>query len=243
MGAMMRALLDLQEIELQLVDIRRELDRKQRQVSAQQARLETARHEYDARHESTRRLQMQFDELDVEIKARSAHIDKLRQQLNTVRTNKEYAALLSQMNNEKADLSKYESRAMQLMEEVEARKRELAATEQHQQGEAGRLGELRTQHEQSVESLSGRLERLTKQRDEAAARLDSKVVEQFNRLSTKYGGEAMAELQPADPRRTEFVCGGCFMSKRADIVNALRLKDELVFCKSCGRILYLKDEA
>lgn len=240
MGAMLEALLELQELELQLVDIRRELSRKDKQVAAQRSRVDAAQQEMEAHEGQLRRLQLTFNELDSEVKARSGHIDKLRQQLNTVRTNKEYAAVLGQMNNEKADLSKLEGRAMQIMEEIEAKKREIAAVQQARQGEASRLQETQIQFDQTQESLSGRLARLEKQRAEATTKLDPRVVEQFARLSQRYNGEAMAELQPADARETEFVCGGCFMTKRADIVNALRLRDEVVCCKSCGRILYLR---
>ncbi len=243
MGATLQALLRLQEIELQLVDIRREIDRKNRQVGTQSGRLQSAEKDVAARKEQLRRQQLQFNELDAEIKARSAHIDKLRQQLNTVRTNKEYAALLSQMNNEKADLSKLETRTLEIMEELEARKRDVSAMEDVQNSESARLQELRAQSGQTSDTLSVRLERLERQRGEAAAAIDPRVMDQFNRLSQRYDGQALAELTPTDPRETEYICGGCFMAKRADILNALRLRDEIVPCKSCGRILYLRPRA
>ena len=37
-------------------------------------------------------------------------------------------------------------------------------------------------------------------------------------------------------------CSGCYVSCTAQMVNELINSHHLVFCKTCGRILYLADE-
>src|SRR5262245_26604597 len=126
MGPRLQALLAYQDIELQIVDIRRQLERKQRAVEAQRKKLESFRHSLEAEKAEVRKVQAHFDELDVDIKARSGHISKLREHLNTVKTNKEYAAILSQLNTEKADVSRIEQKAMEIMEQVDNRKKAMS---------------------------------------------------------------------------------------------------------------------
>lgn len=240
LGAKTAALLEYQEIELQIVDIKRQLARKERQVAAQMKTLDTARGAVAAEHAELRKTQMQFDELDLEIKARTAHIAKIREQLNSVRTNKEYAALLSQLNNEKADTNKIESRALELMGAIEAKKTAMGTQTGAEQVENTRLAALQAELDGARKRFADRLADLERQRREKAALVDREALSLFQRLAERYEGEAMAEAICANSRRDEFVCGGCNISLTADMSNALRIRDDTLTCKSCGRILYIK---
>ncbi len=239
MGAKLQALFALQDIESQIVDIRRQLARKQRQVKAQQRKLDAKREEIEQRKADIQHTQAEFDRLDVDIKARSANIDKMREHLNSVRTNKEYATLLAQMNNEKADVTRLETRAMEVMQAVEAKKAELAEIQAAESGEIERLEELQAELEQARASFGGRLAQLEKQRELAAEQIDAETLKLFDRLSEHYEGEVLAEVERPNPRRDEFICGGCHMALRMEVANTLRSRDEIVTCKSCGRILFI----
>ena len=61
---------------------------------------------------------MRLDALNLEVTAREESIAKHREALNTAKTNKEYAAVLTAMNTEKADTSKLENEVLVLMDEV-----------------------------------------------------------------------------------------------------------------------------
>ena len=50
---------------------------------------------------------------------------------------------------------------------------------------------------------------------------------------------APIEIEGTKPPHS-YVCGGCFMSLNAEHANALRSRDEVRTCDSCGRILYLE---
>lgn len=236
---MLQELHTLQEIESQIVDIRRQLDRKDRQVRAQGRRLTAIRDAAEQYRLETLQTQARFDELDVDIKGRSANIEKLREHLNTVRTNKEYAAVLAQLNNEKADVSRLESQALEIMQAIEVRKTEAAEKASAESAEAERLEDLKAQHEQAVSSFSGRLSQLGRQREECAADMEQRTISLFDRLSERYEGEVLAEVERINPRRDEFICTGCHMSLRVEVVNMLKSRDDIVTCKSCGRILFM----
>jgi predicted nucleic acid-binding Zn-ribbon protein len=239
MGVMLEALLALQDIELQIVDIRRQLATRQRSVKQQAAKVRAAEEALATEREELKRLQIQMDEVDMDLKSRSAHISKLRDNLNTVRTNKEYAAVLSQLNNEKADVTRLESRAFELLTSVEAKKKALAEHQQAVQLEAQRVAALEGQVAQAQSSFMDRLTALERQREAACAGLDGKALELFNRISERYDGEVMARVIQVHPRRQEFLCDGCNLSLAAERANALMTRDELITCDNCGRILHM----
>ena len=141
MGATLDALRELQEIELQIVDIRRQLSRKDTLVGGQAAKLRNAQAALDAEKADLKKAQAEIDELD--LKSRTAVINKHREQLNSVKTNKEYSAILSQLNNEKAEATRVESRGLELMAKLEARKQALAEKAGHERDLNARLDELK----------------------------------------------------------------------------------------------------
>ncbi len=239
MGTVLESLLVLQELELQIVDIRRQLAERQRGVERQRAKQQAAEQALAAEREELRRAQMEQDELDVDLKARAAHVAKLRDNLNSVRTNKEYAAVLSQLNNEKADMTRLEARAFELLAAVEARKKSVAERQEAVQLEEQRLANLRGQLAQAEASFADRLSALEQKRKAAADGIQGKDLALFNRISERYDGEVMARVLQVHPRRQEYICEGCNMSLAAERANALLSRDEVITCDNCGRILYM----
>ncbi len=240
MGAKLDALRHLQDIELQIVDIRRQLAAKQNGAQRQAQRLKEAEQALAAAREDLRHAQVELDALDVEIKSRNAHVSRLRDNLNAVRTNKEYAAVLSQLNNEKAEATRLEARLFQLYEAVEAKKKAVAEQQSAVEAEAARLQNLRGQLDQAQNSFRQRIELLEQQRAAAAARLEPKDRELFDRVSERYDGEVMARVVRTHPRRDEFICDGCNVALAVERANALLTRDDIITCDNCGRVLYME---
>ncbi len=240
MGAKLDALRHLQDIELQIVDIRRQLAAKQNGAQRQAQRLKEAEQALAAAREDLRHAQVELDALDVEIKSRNAHVARLRDNLNAVRTNKEYAAVLSQLNNEKAEATRLEARLFQLYEAVEAKKKAVAEQQSAVEAEAARLQNLRGQLDQAQNSFRQRIELLEQQRAAAAARLEPKDRELFDRVSERYDGEVMARVVRTHPRRDEFICDGCNVALAVERANALLTRDDIITCDNCGRVLFME---
>lgn len=240
MGPKLQGLLALQDLELQIMDIRAQTGRKERQAAGQLAKLKTAEAAAEAKREEIRRTQMEFDRLDLDIKTRTTRVDRLREQLNAVKTNKEYAVILSEMNNDRADLNKIETAALERMGAIDTMKEELAALELVCDGERSRLKELETIFEETRATYSDRLTRLEKQRDELMVDQDEKTRAMFARLSERYDGEVMARVVRTHPRRDDFLCEGCNMTIVTDRASALMSRDEVLTCRNCGRILYIE---
>jgi predicted nucleic acid-binding Zn-ribbon protein len=243
MGALLESLLTLQDLELQIVDIRRQLATRERAVERQAAKVRAAEQALDEERAAYKRAQAQQDELDVDLKTRQANVTRLRENLNSVRTNKEYAALMSQLNNEKADTTRLETRAYELLEGVEVRKRTVAERQAAVDHDRHRLTDIQAQLEQGRQSFADRLGALERQRGAAAENIDAKSLDLFNRISERYEGEVMARVVRIHPRRHEYMCEGCNMALAAERANALLTRDDVITCGNCGRILHINKSA
>ncbi len=239
MGATLEALHRLQEVERQIAEVRQKIERKRRAVKAQERRLA----EFDAnirnKEAALRTDQMEADRLNLDVKAAEAQIAKLRLALNAAKTNKEYSAVLTQLNTTKADNSKIEEKALTLMNQVEAKSRELNTLREERAAEAAKLKELEAACRQVEDATRATLERLAQDRALAEEHVPAQALDAFNRIARKNDGEALAGVIRTHPKREEYACESCNMTVTLEQVNAILSRDDPVLCNTCGCILYV----
>ena len=179
---------------------------------------------------------------ELDVKTRDERIEKLRMQQASAGNNKEYQAFLTEINTEKVDKQKSEDEQLKAMEQSEKYTGEIATLK-------GQIQEETKKHDTTKSQLSGKLADLQKEidrikpdRDAAAAAVPAKALEVFERLVERYEGEAMAPIAKPNPRREEYVCTACNKDMMADVYNRLHSRDEVMYCPSCRRLLYIPSD-
>jgi len=240
MGQLLDALLQLQSVERQLSDVRRRLRTRQLAVATQQKRIDQFHAEQKELEDRSKLRRKEADNLELDLKTRQQQVDKLRAALNAAKTNKEYAAILTQINSLKADNAKQEEDGLKILQEVEAIKTQAAQAAEKVAAEEKRLAEIQASNTEQIAKLQAMTDQLNVQRAESAKGISPEVLSIFERLALSHGGEAMAPIEVHGKRPPhDYVCGGCFMALRAEHANALHSRDEVRTCDNCGRILYL----
>ncbi|MCK5172083.1 MAG: hypothetical protein KAR47_01755, partial [Planctomycetes bacterium] len=174
-------------------------------------------------------------------KTRDDHIAKYRARLNMAKTNKEYSAILTELNTSKADNSKVESQMIDLMKNIEADDADCIEIQKQIDEQKEKLDELRKSTEGKTTELEKEVEDVQAEWDQAADGVPQDTLTVFKRVAETYDGEAMAYVELQDEKAQVYTCDGCFMSLPTEIVNQLMTKDEIMRCTSCTRILALKD--
>ncbi len=243
MGQMLAAMLKLQSMERQLAQVRRRLKSRQNAVAMQQRKIDHRRNEWQILHDSIMAHRTRADSLAVDLKAKEDRVSHLRTSLNTAKTNKEYAAILTQMNTYKADNARIEENALTLMQQIEQIEGEAKKIEDDIAVEEERLAEVQAKSQGEIDRLNAMLADLTAKRDAAARDVKPETLAAFNRVAEQYNGEAMAEIEIQGRKPPySYVCGGCYMTLNAEHANALRTRDEIRTCDNCGRVLYIADD-
>jgi len=242
MGEMLQSLRRLQAIENELAEVRRRLRSKSAAIDAQAGRLEQLRQEHQALHDDHVQRQKQAAAVELELKSHEQEVARLRLSLNTARTNKEYAAILTHINTIKADNSKLEDEALRALQEADKVHAEAEEGRRRIQEAEAYLEQVRQTSAAEVAELEARLAELRDKRASAAAEVPPEALSVFDRIASTRDGDAMARIEVVGDRPPySYVCGGCNMSITAEHANALRTRDELRFCDLCGRILYLDE--
>ena len=242
MGPTNVALVKLYQADQALREAQARLDAAQRNVRVQERRVAELAEKATAASTALRADQAETARLDLDMKSREAHIERLREQQMTATNPKVYQTFLVEINTAKVDRGKIEDEALKVMEAVEKGQAEVAQLNALLQAERTKLESMRSQIGDTVERLAAEVESLRPARQAAAAALPPRARDAFERLAEHHEGEAMAALAKPDRRREEYLCTACNMDLVTDVYNKLHSRDELVFCPSCRRILYIPDD-
>ncbi len=239
--ALIDTLRELFLIDQQVRGLESRMDGARKHVVGQQAKLEVLRRQYATVSEQLHKVQATEAGFENEANAFDDRITKLRDQMNSVKTNKEYSALLVEVNTIKADKTKVDDKAMELLTQVDSLKKQVEQFET----QIAEVEKVKAVAEKELEArraeVGQQLDEVKRQRAEAAAKVPADVLAVFDRLAESHDGEALAPITQNDPREMEYTCGGCYMSLPPEVVNRLySTSDKLVRCTSCSRILYLE---
>lgn len=242
MGPVLYGLIRLQGVENRLRAAKAKLGRCRRSVLFQENQLRTLQSGLEAKQEEIKLTNLQISRLELDLKGRDEQIGKLRSQLNLARTNKEYSALLTELNTAKADDSKLETQVLELMKNLEADQAACEEIKKQIEEQRAKVEEVRKESESKAVELEQDVEAIQQEWNAAAKDIPVDALRIFERVAETYDGEAMAEIEQPQDNGT-FSCGGCYMGIPAEVVNVLSgARDEIIRCTSCTRILYLKDK-
>lgn len=243
MGATLDALHRLQSIEDKLRSVREQIEAKRRSVRARQRRVAQLERDLTDANHAIQRAQVEADKFELDRKEREQNVAKLREALNRTKSNKEYAALLTQLNTAKADILRIEDSALMFMTRVDEERKKQTETKDLLAKEQAQVAELTHAAQGGEAKLASDLKEWEDKRAEAASQVPVSVLATFERACERHDGEAMAVLERSHPKRAEYVCSGCNMSIPLEVANTLQSRDEVQLCHTCSRILYLETQA
>jgi len=244
MGMLLESLRKLQKIEQEIAHVRGRIRVRRNAVNVQTRKIEQLEQDHTSLREQVLERRKLADSLELDLKDKDQKVVSFRSGLNAARSNKEYAAILTQINTLKADNAKLEDRALSVIQEVEKLKEQTDELAGNIEQERKHLTDINELNEREITRLNAMLEDLTAKRREAAQDVPADALATFERISANYEGEAMAlvEVHGRKPPHT-YVCGGCFMSLNSEHANALTIRDEIRTCDNCGRILFIDPHA
>ncbi|MEE8523874.1 MAG: hypothetical protein V3T72_08080 [Thermoanaerobaculia bacterium] len=169
---------------------------------------------------------------------------RYQKQLGAVSTQREYGALLTEIDSAKGQIRNAEQRALEALESHEQAKQKLADLEdgfreldERYQSELDKWEEEKPAVESSIEELRGRSEKLR-------AKVPRNHLLLFERIYDRYHGRALARVRETTVVRgnTMWHCESCSYNVRPQIVVEVRTRLKLNQCDSCKRILFWEDD-
>jgi predicted nucleic acid-binding Zn-ribbon protein len=241
MGPVLNGLMKLQSVENRLRVEKTKLTRCRRNVIIQENLIRTLQNSLEAKKEEVQLTKVQYDRLELELKSQDDTIAKLRASLNNAKTNKEYAAVLTQLNTTKADSSKLETQILELLKVIETDEAEVEDIQKQIDEQKQTLEQTRKESESLAIKYQAEIDTIQAEWDNIAQAISSDPLNIFKRVAETYDGQAVSIVEQSEDKSGTYSCGGCFMGVPAESVNVLMTKDEIIRCPNCTRILVFVD--
>src|SRR3954471_15309842 len=145
MGPTNVALVKLYQADQQLRAAQARLEGASKDVRVQERRANDLAEKHRLANSKLMETRSKTSQMELDLKTRDAHIEKLRTQQQNAKNNKEYQAFLIEINTEKLDKSKVEDELIRQMEAVEKGQAELKELTALQESESAKLKSMRDQ--------------------------------------------------------------------------------------------------
>jgi predicted nucleic acid-binding Zn-ribbon protein len=167
-----------------------------------------------------------------------------QQQMAMVRNQREYGALLQEIDTAKAALRKLEEEALAALEKAETAERARAEKEEGSADLAARYEEGIARWEAEKPALRALLAETEAAIAELRSRLAPGVRSQFERIFERLKGDAISPLRRAERHGGPNLwhCGRCNYQVRPQVAVEIRTTGALVQCDSCKRLFYPEPE-
>lgn len=228
-------LLELQRIDYQLGELERSKDYLPDMIASLEAGIkeaEKALHEVTDNLEATR---LEHRRLELRVKDKTAELERLKGQMTSIKTNKEYDALSREIDNVRNDITASEDAILQALEAIETLGKEI-------EEKTGALAEIRsTNGEQlatirsEMDSVGDKIKIKLGERENILVRLDRGIVSVYERVRRGKGAGAVVTVRSR-------ACSGCFKTLPPQLIQEIRRGERTITCDSCGRILIWDDE-
>jgi predicted nucleic acid-binding Zn-ribbon protein len=169
------------------------------------------------------------------LQAQQTKIDELKIKLNQVKKNEEYKALQNQIAHDKAAMSKTEDEILLGYEAIETQTMAVAKLENEIKTFAQEVSSMQAEIDSQAAAHKAQLQQLETAIVDAETSIPEDDRERYRRTVRQYGADALAACENG-------ACLGCFTAVTAQMLNHLINADQLMFCKSCGRLLYMAEE-
>jgi predicted nucleic acid-binding Zn-ribbon protein len=231
MEEQIRQLVCLQRIDNDIQQVKVQTEETPRRLAGIDLELQTARQAYETFANGLEEVKKQRRGLEKEVEQIDQKIKKSRTKLMEVKNNKEYKAMLTEIDELNRSKGSQEDALLELMEQMEALT--LQVREQKKALDA-KIAAGKTQKEKwekAGEVYGEELARLEEDRNKAAAGVEQAHLRQYEFLRDRLRGLALAEVRNA-------ACMTCHMQIPQQLFNEIQRCDRIISCPNCLRILF-----
>jgi len=227
-------LIQLQTIDSEIYTLQNEKSAKPETIKALTASFEEKKSHLASLEKNSLDLQKHRKDRELELGTKEEGIKKLQSQLYQLKTNKEYQAMLQQIDSTKADASVIEDEILEILDQFDKVKKESNLEKEKLQEEEKIFNNQKKQIEDRIKEIDSRLEQLEAQRKQVIPNIAPKILSQYERILKNRDGLAIVSVKDNS-------CLGCNMFVPPQVINLIKMYERIITCEICNRILYINE--
>ena len=233
MKTQLELLVQLQSCESAISKAQRIQDNHPREIQRLEEILEKSRAEFDSQAQHMEEIKKKRLSKEQDLALEEEKVQKARQRLATVKTNKEYQASLKEIESNESSNAKIEEEILIIMEEADA-----LTEKQREVEEQFKLVEKETIEKKKVleaqlKECSEEIEAQQSEKERYQSQIKEDVLELYHRVKKKRPEFTVVPVENS-------CCLGCHMNVPPQLFNEVKTCQKIIACPHCSRILYWK---
>ncbi len=234
MEEQLNLLIQLQEIDAKIRAYTEQKNRLPEMLAVLENRRAASKADLDTVKESLQTAQKNKRDRDADLEAGAQKVEKLKVHTSQIKNNKEYQALLKEIEAAEQENKAIEDDILSLMEKMDSAAAQITAAETRTREEEVAIQAEQKQHEAAFVKHDEELKAMEQARQETMSRVPPQVLAQYTKLLGTKAGIAIAEARGES-------CSGCYMSIPPQVYVNVKKNESIITCPNCGRILYYKE--
>jgi len=232
----LRNLIVLQDLELGIAGLQKQYSEIPQIIQSKENELARLRSEHDRKVEQSRELANQRRALEGSVELLRSKLARLKDQLMAVKTNKEYTAMLHEIQAAEDHIRSEEDRILDIMEKTEDMDTGLGRAEQEMLRTSAGIEEEIRKTKESAPLLEAEIARLSAEKVSVESNIEADLLARYRRIAEALRGVALAEAK-------DELCSACHVRIRPQMYAELLRTDAILVCDSCSRILFHRENS
>ena len=235
MKEQLQLLWKLQTLELQIDEAQKKRATYPLEVERLQGLLWAQEEQQEEERKRIEELEKERVTMEGELELESERIKRSQLKLLEIKTNKEYQALLQEIEGGKERNGQREEEIIRVLEEIDRLKAEYAGFVERAQKERVEIeGESATIQEHMAKAERD-IAHWQQSREEVVGTLDPELLKRYTTLKEKRDGIAVVKVKNEG-------CQGCYVNIPPQLYNEVQKNQEIILCPNCHRILYWENK-
>ncbi len=234
MDEQLNLLIQLQEIDGKLRALAEQKKRLPEALTGLESRSAANQADLEKVKENLRSAQKNKRDRDKDLESGAQKVEKLKARTPDIKTNKEYQALLKEIETAQQENKAIEDDILVLMVKIDEASAAIGTAEERARKEEAAIQVEQQDLEASLRILGEELEAVEQRRRELVSHIRPEAISQYQKLFDTKNGVALAEARGE-------ACSGCYMSIPPQVFVNVKKNDSIITCPQCGRILYYKE--
>jgi predicted nucleic acid-binding Zn-ribbon protein len=230
----LRNLIALQDLELRIACLQKQIADIPSKTQSLEDELQRIEAEHRERVAHSKELSNRRRTLEGEVDLLRAKLSRLKDQLMAVKTNKEYTAMLHEIQTAEDQIRGEEDKILEAMEEMEGMEKNLKTAEQEMLKKSAELKDSIRQADESIPLMESELAGLQQEKVEMESKIGAELLSRYRRIAEARKGIALAEAK-------DELCSACHVRIRPQMYADLLRTENIQACDSCSRILFSRE--
>ncbi|MEC7641203.1 MAG: hypothetical protein VYC17_03515 [Nitrospinota bacterium] len=231
MNPQLQQLIALQETDHEIADLSRRLKIVPQQIEKSRTHLNQEKKNLENLRQEIQAAQKNRNQLEQEVVKEKDHMAKVKIKLPGVKTNKEYSALLTEVDAINEKVSSLEDQELEIMEVLEEKEKQIPGLEKLCQEKEQEFQAFKKQKEEACAQMKNDLQVLQTKRGEIVGQLEEQWATHYEKVARMRGENVVVPLEGG-------CCRGCNQQVLPQLAIDTKLGEKVIQCNGCYRFLY-----